>query len=78
MAPQTQPNLREQRGQELAQTKDSIKRLDDRNYQVKSLTRDEVYKILVTSIGWVCSCAGIKINGKNKWITLIQNASKKD
>jgi putative transposase len=35
----------------------NVKRLDERNYQVKSLTRDEIYKILITSIGWVCSCA---------------------
>jgi putative transposase len=35
----------------------NVKRLNDRNYEVKSLTRDEIYKILVTSIGWVCSCA---------------------
>ena len=32
-------------------------RFNERNYQIKSLTRDEVYKILITSIGWVCSCA---------------------
>jgi putative transposase len=63
MAPQTQPNLREQKGQELAQLKDNIKRLDERNYQVKSLTRDEVYKILITSIGWVCSCADHMFRG---------------
>jgi putative transposase len=35
----------------------NVKRLNERNYQVKSLTRDEIYKILITSIGWVCSCA---------------------
>jgi putative transposase len=35
----------------------NVKRLNERNYQVKSLTRDEVYKILVISIGWICSCA---------------------
>src|SRR5690349_4578370 len=57
MTPQTLSNIREQRGQELAQMKDNINRLDDRNYKVKSLTRDEVYRIIVTSIGWVCSCA---------------------
>ena len=35
----------------------NVKRLDERNYQVKSLTRDEVYKIFIKSICWVCSCA---------------------
>jgi hypothetical protein len=29
----------------------NVKRLNERNYQVKSLTRDEIYKILITSIG---------------------------
>ena len=56
MAPQTLPNLREQRGQELAQTKDNVKRIDDRHYQVKSTTSNKIYRIVVTSIGWVCSC----------------------
>jgi putative transposase len=41
----------------------NVKRLNDRNYQVKSLTRDEVYKILITSIGWVCSCADHMFRG---------------
>jgi transposase-like protein len=63
MAPQTQPNLREQKGQELAQLKDNIKRINEKNYQVKSITRDEVYKILITSIGWVCSCADHMFRG---------------
>jgi putative transposase len=63
MAPQTLPNLREQRGQELAQTKDSIKRLDDRHYQVKSATSNKVYRIIATSIGWVCSCPDHEYRG---------------
>jgi putative transposase len=41
----------------------NVKRLNERNYQVKSLTRDEIYKILVTSIGWVCSCADHMFRG---------------
>jgi putative transposase len=41
----------------------NVKRLNDRNYEVKSLTRDEIYKILVTSIGWVCSCADPMFRG---------------
>ncbi len=27
------------------------------------LTRDEIYKILITSIGWVCSCADHMFRG---------------
>jgi putative transposase len=41
----------------------NVKRLNERNYQVKSLTRDEIYKILITSIGWVCSCADHMFRG---------------
>ncbi|HXS60100.1 MAG TPA: hypothetical protein VN703_04750 [Candidatus Sulfopaludibacter sp.] len=41
----------------------NVKRLNDRNYEVKSLTRNEIYKILVTSIGWVCSCADPMFRG---------------
>ena len=47
----------------MPQLKDNVKRLDERNYQVKSLTRDEIYKIIVTSIGWVCSCADHMFRG---------------
>ena len=42
---------------------ENVKRLNERNYQVKSLTRDEVYKILITSIGWACSCADHMFRG---------------
>ena len=38
----------------------NVKRLNDRNYQV---LRDEVYKKLITSIGWVCSCADHMFRG---------------
>jgi putative transposase len=41
----------------------NVKRLDERNLQVKSLPRPEIYKILVTSIGWICSCADHMFRG---------------
>jgi putative transposase len=59
MSKQHQVN-REESGRLL---QNNVKRLNERNYQVKSLTRDEVYKILVTSIGWVCSCADHMFRG---------------
>jgi putative transposase len=34
----------------------NVKRLNDRNYQVKSAISNKIYKIFATSIGWVCSC----------------------
>jgi putative transposase len=41
----------------------NVRRLNDSNYQVKSSTRDEIYKIIITSIGWVCSCADHMFRG---------------
>ena len=49
-----QPTNREESGKLL---QNNVKRLNDRNYQVKSATRNVVYKIIATSIGWVCSYA---------------------
>jgi putative transposase len=33
-----------------------VKNLNDRNYQIKSLTRDKIYEILITPIERICSC----------------------
>jgi len=41
----------------------NVKRLNDRNYQVKSATHNAIYKIIATSIGWVCSCADHMFRG---------------
>ncbi|MER5175148.1 MAG: DDE-type integrase/transposase/recombinase, partial [Candidatus Nitrosocosmicus sp.] len=40
-----------------------VKRIDDGNYQIKSLTRDELYRIIATSLGWICSCADHMFSG---------------
>ena len=55
-----QPTNREESGKLL---QNNVKRLDDRNYQVKSATRNIIYKIIATSIGWVCSCADHMFRG---------------
>ncbi len=55
-----QQTNREESGRQLQH---NVKRFDERNYQIKSLTRDEIYKILITSIGWVCSCADHMFRG---------------
>lgn len=34
----------------------NVKRIDDNNYEIKSNSSDNVYSILTTEIGWVCSC----------------------
>jgi putative transposase len=41
----------------------NVKRLNDRNYQVKSATSNKIYKIYITSIGWVCSCPDHEFRG---------------
>jgi hypothetical protein len=41
----------------------NVKRLYDRNYQVKSVSRDIIYKIFATAIGWVYSCADHTFRG---------------
>lgn len=55
-----QQTNREESGRQL---QNNVKRLNERNYQVKSSTRDEIYKIIITSIGWVCSCADHMFRG---------------
>jgi transposase-like protein len=44
---------REESGKHL---QNNVKRINHRNYQVKSVTRDEIYRITATPIGWICSC----------------------
>ncbi len=41
----------------------NVKRINDSNYKVKSLSRNEIYRIIATSIGWVCSCADHMFRG---------------
>ena len=64
------PTNREESGKLL---QNNAKRLNDRNYLVKSATtRDIIYKVFTTSIGWVCSCADHMFRGvKCKHIAII-------
>lgn len=41
----------------------NVKRIDDSNYHIKNQTRNELYKIIVTTIGWTCSCADHMFRG---------------
>jgi transposase-like protein len=49
-------NLREIRGQEIAQLEGQINRVDDSSYRVKSQSGNGNYEVLSTEIGWLCSC----------------------
>lgn len=47
--------------------------MDDSNYQIKSLTPNELYRIMVTTIGWVCTNAHHMIMGfKCKLIYVVE------
>jgi hypothetical protein len=48
---------RKQQGELIAQTKGSIKRLDDRNYREFSVGGDGSYNVQLAELGFVCSCA---------------------
>lgn len=41
----------------------SVRRIDDNTYSIKSLTRDETYQIVSTELGWTCSCPDHKFRG---------------
>jgi len=47
---------REQRGQLIAQTHDSIKRIDEHTYSVKSQSGNDEYEVISGELGWLCSC----------------------
>jgi transposase-like protein len=49
-------NLREQKGQSIAQIDGSVRRIDDHTYRVKSQSTDQEYDIISTELGFICSC----------------------
>ena len=49
-------DLREEKGKEIANSSNQIKRLDDLAYKVKSQSGNGEYEILKTEFGWLCSC----------------------
>ena len=49
-------NPRQQRGIEIANKKDQIKRLDENTYNVKSQNYVRIYNVISTEQGWICDC----------------------
>ena len=43
--------------------RNTVKRINDTIYQVKSITKDETYRIVKTPQGWVCSCPDYTYRG---------------
>ena len=49
-------NPRQERGIEIANKQDQIKRLDQNTYQVKSQKYPKTYDVVSTEKGWICTC----------------------
>ena len=49
-------NLREERGQKIAELPNQIQRIDEHSYKVKSQSGNGEYDVLSTEVGWICSC----------------------
>ena len=56
-------SLRQERGQMIAKTEGSIKRVDEHEYQVKSQSHRGFYEVLSTEYGWACSCPDNQYRG---------------
>jgi putative transposase len=50
-------NERLQRGQELANKPNQIRRIDEMSYKVKSQSSDNEYDVMITELDWLCSCS---------------------
>jgi transposase-like protein len=56
-------NIRELKGQEMAKQVDCLKRIDDYTYQIKSQSSNNIYEVNATELGFVCSCPDHKFRG---------------
>jgi len=49
-------NKRQDKGKQIVDKQDQIKRIDENHYKVKSQSRDKQHDIISTEFGWSCSC----------------------
>ncbi len=49
-------NMRQERGQIIAQARQAVRRINKVTYRVKSQTHGKFYRIKATNIGWKCEC----------------------
>jgi putative transposase len=56
-------NIRQEQGQLIAETKESIKRINEKEYFVNSQSGNGSYRIFATELGWNCSCPDHKFRG---------------
>ena len=53
---ESQQNPRQEKGKEISEQSNQIKRIDDTFYQVKSQSKDQWYDVISTEYGFKCSC----------------------
>lgn len=51
-----QNNSREEKGKQIAQNNNQVKRIDEHTYKVKSQSSDKEYSIISSESGWICTC----------------------
>ena len=54
--PMTELTPRQEKGKQIAERQDQIKRISDGYYLVNSQTKDKQYDVISTEKGWECSC----------------------
>ncbi|MHB1867925.1 MAG: DDE-type integrase/transposase/recombinase [Nitrososphaerales archaeon] len=62
--------IRAQKGKEIAEMLDSINRIDETTYKVKSQSMNMYYEVLATERGWTCQCSDYRFRGvkcKHAW-----------
>jgi putative transposase len=71
---------REERGKEIAEKDGQIRRLDATHYAVKSQSGNGVYEVVLTEIGWKCTCPDFIKRGvkcKHQWAVEFSAAIRK-
>jgi transposase-like protein len=72
---------REQRGQQIANTKEQVERISEEAYKVKSQNGNGTYEVLRTESGWMCSCPDHtyrNIKCKHIWAVEFSTAIRKE
>jgi len=71
----------EQRGQQIANLGNQVRRIDAQAYKVKSQSNHDEYDVLSTRVGWICSCPDSVYRGvkcKHIWAVEFSQALRKE
>ncbi|HEY7079670.1 MAG TPA: SWIM zinc finger family protein [Nitrososphaeraceae archaeon] len=64
---------REEEGKGIVQTSGAISMINELNYSVKSITGHNVYNVIASQFGWVCSCPDYaRYNAKCKHVYAVE------